>query len=215
MKVLAMSLGLAYAAGLNLYATLGLLGLAARLGIIAPLPPALSWVMSTWVIAVALALFVIEFVATLTPGVSSAWETLHSIIRPPAAAVLAASVVWSEDPLLVLAAALLGGLLAVLVHTALLGMRYAIDSGQDSRTGLIANVIELLLVAAMVLLLWEYPVVTLLSALGILAAFMIAVRVVVRALRQVFTGHWMPGCGLLQDARTANSATAGSIDEQE
>src|SRR5688500_13953583 len=102
-----MSLGLAYAAGLNLYATIAMLGLAGRLGILGPLPASVAWVMSTWVIALAVALFVLEFVATLTPGVSSAWETFHSVIRPPAAAVLAASVVWSEDPLVVLAAALL------------------------------------------------------------------------------------------------------------
>ena len=215
MKVLAMSLGLAYAAGLNLYATLAVLGVATRLGIIAPLPPSVAWVTSTWVIIIALALFIVEFIATATPGVASAWETLHSVIRPPAAAILAASVVWSEDPLLVLGAALLGGMLAVIVHTAQLGLRYAIDSGQRAGTGIATNVVELLLVAGMVLLLWEHPVVTLLAALGILVTFMIAVRVAVRALRQVFTGHWMPGCGLLQDPRTVGTVTPSSADEQD
>ena len=215
MKVLAVSLGLAYAAGLNLYAAVGMLGLGARLGVIGPLPASLNWVTNTWVIVVMVTLFVIEFGATVTPGVASAWETLHSVIRPPAAAVLAASVVWSEDPLLVLAAALLGGLLAVVVHTAQLGMRYAIDSGQNARTSLMANVLELVLVAGIVMLLWDYPLLTLLGAFGVLVAFVIAVRVAVRALRQVFTGHWMPGCGLLQDPRTAGTVTPVSVDEQE
>ena len=215
MKALAMSLGLAYAAGLNLYAAIGALGLAVRLDMIGPLPGSLSWVSSTWVIAVAVTLFAIEFAATVIPGVASAWETLHSVIRPPAAAVLAASVVWSEDPLLVLAAAMLGGLLAVVVHTAQLGMRYAIDSGQNARTSLVANVIELVLVTALVMLLWDHPFLTLIAALGVLVAFMIAVRVAVRALRQVFTGHWMPGCGLLQDPRTASTVIPASLDEQE
>ena len=215
MKVLAMSLGLAYAAGLNLYATLAVLGIASRVGILGSLPPSVAWVTNTWVIAAVLAMFITEFVATVTPGVASAWETLHSLIRPPAAAILAASVVWSEDPLMVLAAALLGGMLAVIVHTAQLGLRYAIDSGQRAGTGIATNVIELLLVAGMVMLLWDYPVITLLVALAILAAFMIAVRVAVRALRQVFTGHWMPGCGLLQDPRTAGTGTSAPLDEQE
>ena len=215
MKVLAMSLGLAYAAGLNLYAAIAVLGLAGRLGMLSPLPPSVVWVTSTWVIALAIGLFVLEFVATLTPGVSSAWETFHSVIRPPAAAVLAASVVWSEDPLMVLAAALLGGVLAVVVHTAQLGMRYAIDSGQNVLTGLALNIVELLLVAGVVILVWDRPILTLLIALGVLVAFLAAVRVAVRALRQVFTGHWMPGCGLLQDPRTAGVITPGSIDEQE
>ena len=215
MKVLAMSLGLAYAAGLNLYAVIAVVGLAGRLGMLGSLPPSVAWVMSTWVIALAIGLFVLEFIATLMPGVSSAWETFHSVIRPPAAAVLAASVVWSEDPLVVLAAALLGGALAVVVHTAQLGMRYAIDSGQNVFTGLAVNIVELLLVAGIVILVWDRPVLTLFIALGVLVAFLAAVRVAVRALRQVFTGHWMPGCGLLQDPRTAGAATPGAVDEQE
>ena len=217
MKVLAMSLGLAYAAGLNLYAAIAVLGLAGRLEIIGPLPASVAWVMSTWVIALAIGLFLVEFAATLTPGVASAWETFHSVIRPPAAAVLAASVVWSEDPLVVLAAALLGGVLAVVVHTAQLGMRYAIDSGQNVPTGLGVNIIELLLVAGIVILVWDYPTLTLLIALGVLVAFIAAVRVAVRALRQVFTGHWMPGCGLLQDPRTAGTVTPvpAHADEQD
>ena len=214
MKLLIVALALAYSAGLNLYATIGLLGLGARAGMV-DLPGSLTWVTSPWVIVLVMILFALEFAATLLPGVSSAWETLHSVIRPPAAAVLAAAVVWSEDPVVVLAAALLGGLLAVVVHTAQLGMRYAIDSKQNARTGLIANVLELLLVAGVVVLVWSYPAATLLAALAVLVAFMLVARVAVRALQQVFTGHWMPGCGLLQEARTATASSPSLPDEEE
>ena len=77
--------------------------------------------------------YVVEFVATLVPGVASAWETLHSLIRPPAAAVLAATTAWHADPVIVLIAALLGGGLAITTHTTKLGLRYAIDASKIRR----------------------------------------------------------------------------------
>ena len=91
LQTLAQAAGVAYAAGLNLYATVGIIGLAARLGLIGPLPGALSGLSSGWVVAVALLLALIEFMASLVPAVASAWDTVHSLIRPPAAAALAAA----------------------------------------------------------------------------------------------------------------------------
>ena len=87
LQTLAQAAGVAYAAGLNLYATVGIIGLAARLGWIGPLPGSLSGLMSWWVIAIALVLMVIELAASMIPAVASAWDTLHSLIRPPAARV--------------------------------------------------------------------------------------------------------------------------------
>lgn len=214
MKALAIALGMAYAAGLNLYATVGLLGVAGRLGWLGPLPANMLWMTGAWVIAIAWILFVVEFVATVTPGVSTGWETFHSLIRPPAAAVLAASVVWRDDPLIILFAALFGGILAVITHTAKLGLRYALDSTSAPGAGILTNLAELALVSAVVLLAWRYPIPTLLVAIAVLVAFVIVARVVLRVLRQVFTGHWMPGCGLLQEPRTGTAA-AGPIEDED
>src|ERR1700730_18539784 len=94
LHVLAEAAGIAYAAGLNLYATVGIIGLAARLGWIGPLPGSLGGLMSWWVITIAFVLMVIEFTASTIPAVASAWNTLHSLIRPPAAAALAAAIAW-------------------------------------------------------------------------------------------------------------------------
>src|SRR5919204_4712651 len=91
---LAQALGIAYAAGINLYATVAILGLAERNGWITSLPGPLQAVGSVWVIALASLLYVIEFLATLIPGVASLWETVHTAIRPPAAALLAAGTLW-------------------------------------------------------------------------------------------------------------------------
>jgi hypothetical protein len=154
------------------------------------------------VIGIALALYAVDFVATLAPGVASAWETIHSLIRPPAAAVLAAATAWHGDPLLVLLAALLGGGMAATTHATKLGLRYAIDTSPEPVTNGMANVTELGIVAAIALSVWEHPFIALSFALLLLAAFMLVVRFVWRVLRQVFSGRWSPGRDLRHDART-------------
>jgi len=131
---LAQALGIAYATGINLYATVAIVGLAERLGWIGPLPGSLSVVANPVIIGLAAVLYLFEFLATLIPGVASAWETFHSLIRPPAAAGLAAATAWHGDAVLVLAAALLGGSLAVVTHTTKLGLRYAIDTSPEPLT---------------------------------------------------------------------------------
>ncbi len=146
-------------------------------------------------------LYLIEFVATLIPGVASAWETLHSLIRPPAAAVLAAATAWHADPVIVLVAALLGGGLAITTHTTKLGLRYAIDTSPEPLTNGITNLAELGLVASVAVAIWHYPVITLVVALAVLAFLIMIVRLIWRALRQVFSGRWMPAPGLMQAPR--------------
>src|SRR6476661_8311341 len=131
---LVQALGIAYASGINLYATVTVLGLASRMGWIGPLPGGLSAVSHPVVIGIAAVLYVFEFMATLIPGVASAWETFHSLIRPPAAAALAVATTWHGDALFVLLAALLGGGLALTTHTTKLGLRYAVDTSPEPIT---------------------------------------------------------------------------------
>jgi hypothetical protein len=198
---LAQGLGLAYAAGLNLYATVAVTGLAVRNGWVHNVPTSIEPFGQLIVIVLAASLYIIEFVATLVPGVASAWETLHSLIRPPAAAVLAAATAWHADPVIVLVAALLGGGLAITTHTTKLGLRYAIDSSPEPVTNGVANLAELGLVSAVAIAIWDHPVVTLVAALVVLALMIMLVRLIWRALRQVFSGRWMPGRGLMQAPR--------------
>jgi hypothetical protein len=194
-------LGLAYAAGMNLYAAVAVTGLAVRLGWVQNVPTTIEPFGNIVVIVLAIAIYVIEFVATLVPGVSSAWETLHSLIRPPAAAVLAAATAWHSDPIIVLIAALLGGGLAITTHTTKLGLRYAIDASPEPITNAGANLTELGLVAAVTIGIWHYPILTLSIALLVLIGLMMMVRLIYRALRQVFSGRWMPRHGLMQAPR--------------
>jgi hypothetical protein len=204
LQTLAQAAGIAYAAGLNLYATVSIVGLAARLGWIGPLPGSLSALGSWWVITAALVLALIEFAASLVPAVASAWDTLHSLIRPPAAAALAAAAAWHGDPAFVLVAALVGGAVAVTTHTAKLGLRYALEVSPEPISNGVTSTAELGLVAAIALMLWEHPFLTLGIALLLLLMLMVTVRLIWRTLRQIFAGCWVPRHGFLQDARTSD-----------
>ena len=204
LQTLAQAAGIAYAAGLNLYATISVIGLAARWGWISSLPSSLSGLSSWWVIGIALVLMTIEFIASLIPAVASIWDTLHSLIRPPAAAALAAATAWHGDPAFVLIAALLGGGLAVTTHTTKLGLRYAIDASPEPISNGITSIAELGLVTTIAISLWQYPFLTLTFALLVLALLIAMVRLIWRTLRQVFSGRWVPRHGFLQDARTSD-----------
>ena len=208
---LAQALGIAYASGVSLYATVAVTGLATKAGWIDP-PGAIAGIGSWWVISVALTLYLMEFGATLIPGVASAWETVHSLVRPPAAAALAAATTWHSDPVFVLIAALLGGGVAT-THATKLGIRYAIDTSPEPVTNGIANTAELGVVAAIAFFIWEHPYVTLFLAVVLLVALVISVRLIWRALRQVFAGRWIPARGFLQDARTSDRIPAIPVDD--
>lgn len=207
-------IGLAYAAGLNLYAAVAVTGIAVRLGWITHVPSTIDALGNPWVIGVAAALYAIEFAATLVPGVSSAWETIHSLIRPPAAAILAATTAWHADPVIVLIAALLGGGIAITTHTTKLGLRYAIDASPEPVTNGVANVTELGLVAAVAIAVWHHPIITLALAIVVLIGLVMMVRLIWRALRQVFSGRWMPSHGLMQAPRVMERRGGVHLDDE-
>ena len=205
LPLLAKAITLAYATGISAYATIALAGLTIRAGWVDAPPGELAHLASGWVIGVALLLYAIEFVATLVPGVASAWETMHSLIRPPAAAALAAAAAWSADPVIVVLATVFGGGMAVATHTTKLGFRYAIDTSPEPVTNGIANVGELAVIGAIMAFVWQHPVISLVVALLLLLVLAMTVRLIWRALRAVFSGRWMPACGLLQEARTSDT----------
>jgi hypothetical protein len=204
LRTLVQAVGVAYAAGLNLYATVGIVGLAARLGWIGPLPGVLTGLSSWWVIVIALVLTVVEFVASLVPAVAAAWDPMHSLIRPPAAAALAAATAWHGDPVFVLLAALLGGGLATATHTTKLGIRYAVDVSPEPISNGVTSTAELGLVSVISLALWRHPYLTFAFAMIVLVLLIAMVRLIWRTLRQVFAGRWVPRRGFLQDARTSD-----------
>lgn len=184
LTTLVQSLGVAYASGISPYATVALAGIADRMGWIESLPGALGGVSHPAVIVLASGLMAIEFLATLIPGVASVWETVHTAIRPPAAAALAVLTAWGGDSGLVVAAALLGGGLGLATHATKLGVRYTIDTSPEPITNGAANVAELGLVAGIAYAIWNHPYITLAIALALLVVMMLVVRTAWRAARR-------------------------------
>ena len=189
----AQSLGVAFAAGINLPATVAVLGVADRAGWIDPLPGALSAVSSIWVIALASVLYLMEFVVTLIPGVASVWETVQSVIRPPAAALLAVATTYHLSAPAVVAAGLLGGGLALTTHGTKLGLRYAVDSSPEPVTNGLANMAELATITSIALFIWNHPFVTLSIAILVLILLILVVRRIVKTLRYILNGDWKKG----------------------
>ena len=141
LTVLAQALGIAYASGISPYATVAMLGLAARAGLVGPLPGGLDVLATPWVIGLAALLWAVEFAATLVPWVASAWETTQTAIRPPAAALLAMLTAWGGSPPSSPPPPS-SRRARPRHHGTKLGVRYAVDTSPEPVTNGIANVAE-------------------------------------------------------------------------
>ncbi len=116
-QTLALSMGAAWGSGINLYATLLMLGYLAHTGNI-DLPPDLMIVADPLVMAAAGLMYAVEFFADKIPGVDTGWDTLHTFVRIPAGAMLAAGAIGDIGPAAEIAAALVGGSLAAATQAA-------------------------------------------------------------------------------------------------
>ena len=114
-ETLGLALGAGFSSGFNLYATIATLGLLQRFGII-HLPGSLQALSHPWVLGIAIALYVIEFFADKIPYVDTIWDAIHTLIRPPAAALLAYSASGGAPPEWRWGAALLAGGVALTSH---------------------------------------------------------------------------------------------------
>lgn len=112
---LALALGASWCAGINLYATVATLGLMHRFTSF-DLPPNLEVLASDWVLWPALVMYTLEFVADKVPAVDTAWDTVHTFLRVPAGAALAACAIGDVPMEIQVLAAMIGGGLAMTAH---------------------------------------------------------------------------------------------------
>jgi hypothetical protein len=138
---LAVTMGLAWASGINLYATLLTLGFLANSGNI-DLPPDLQIVANPLVMTAAGIMYFVEFFVDKTPGVDTGWDTIHTFIRIPAGAMLAAGAVGDLNPAVEIAAALLGGSLAAGTHATKAGTRVLINTSPEPFSNWVASIGE-------------------------------------------------------------------------
>jgi len=128
--VLALTMGAAWASGLNLYAAIFMLGMMGVTGNM-DLPPGLEVLQNPLVLFAAGTMYVVEFFADKIPGVDTAWDVLHTFVRIPAGAMLAAGAVGNVDPAVAVAAGILGGGLTAATHATKAGTRAIVNTSPE------------------------------------------------------------------------------------
>src|SRR2546423_3679664 len=140
-STLGFAAGSAWLSGINLYATVATLGLLQRFHFVR-LPGDLDFLQHWWVIALAGILYIIEFVADKIPVVDSAWDAVHTFIRVPAGAVLAASAFAHFEPSVKLIALLAGGGVALSSHGAKAATRLAANTSPEPFSNIALSLVE-------------------------------------------------------------------------
>ena len=140
-NTISLTMGAAWASGINLYATIFMLGILGANNVIA-LPPSLELLTNPLVIGAAGIMYFVEFFADKIPAVDSTWDAVHTFIRIPLGALLAAGAVGEVNPAVTTAAFLLGGTMAAGTHAAKAVTRVLINTSPEPFTNIAASVTE-------------------------------------------------------------------------
>ena len=167
---LSLVLGLGWASGINLYAVVAVLGFAGASGNL-ELPAGLETLQDPLVIGIACLMYGVEFFADKIPGVDSAWDTLHTFIRIPAGAMLAAGAVGDVTPALEIAAGLLGGSMAMGSHFTKASTRLLINTSPEPFSNWGASISEDLMVFGGLWAMLNHPT----AFLGLMLVFIVLV----------------------------------------
>lgn len=186
-ELFALLTAIGFAAGLNLYATVAVLGLLARLGHF-PLPPGLELLQHWTVIAASTALFAIEFFADKIPAFDLIWNALHTFIRVPVAGLLAFQATRQLSPEMQLLATLLGAGVAFVAHGGKTAARAAVTPSPEPLSNFTLSVGEDILAIGLAWLATRHPYIAGALALTLVVVIVILTRWVVRALKALFRG---------------------------
>ncbi len=194
-NIIALSMGAAWASGINLYATVFMLGYMGLTGNIA-LPEELQILSDPLVMTAAGFMYCVEFFADKIPGVDSGWDSLHTFIRIPAGAMLAAGAVGDVTPAVELSAALLGGSLAAGSHATKAGSRLLINTSPEPVTNWGASIGEDLLVIGGLWTALNHPVLFIIGLIAFIALMIWLLPRLWRLLKALFrrVGSWLGLC---------------------
>jgi hypothetical protein len=181
---LALTMGIAWASGINLYAAIFMLGYLGATGYI-ELPPNLQVLTDPLVLVAAGLMYCVEFFADKTPGVDTGWDALHTFIRIPAGAVLAAGAVAPVDPAAALAAGLIGGTVTAATHATKASTRLLINTSPEPFTNWGASIAEDVAVIAGLWTALFHPWLFLALLLAFLLLLIWLLPKVLRAIREV------------------------------
>ncbi|HTG95363.1 MAG TPA: DUF4126 domain-containing protein [Pyrinomonadaceae bacterium] len=186
-STIALAMGASWTSGINLYASVATLGLLSRFAGL-HLPGELDVVTNWWVIGIASALYCVEFFADKVPWIDSTWDLIHTFIRVPAGAVLAAAAFGDFDKSIQAIALLLGGGLALSSHGTKAATRAVLNTSPEPVSNVVASVIEDILAVLSITAAVFLPYVLFgIVAIGLLITYLVLPRIL-RFFRQVFRG---------------------------
>src|SRR4030095_185039 len=184
-ETLGRTLGFSLAAGVNLYATVAILGLAARYGWV-DLPPQFQVFNHDVVIGAAIVMYLIEFLADKIPYFDSLWDGIHTVIRPVGGALIAVSTMGDASPAVQGLVALLGGTVAAGVHLWKTSARPVANASPEPFTNWSLSLGEDVFVVALGYLALKYPVAALVVTAIACALIVVFLAVIVRTVRRWF-----------------------------
>ena len=179
-------MGFSLAAGVNLYATVAIIGLAARYDWVA-LPEQFKVFDNPWIIGAAGVLYVVEFVADKIPWVDSLWDSVHTLIRPVGGAVVAVATLGDQSPAMQGAIALLGGAVAASSHVTKAGTRVAANTSPEPFSNWILSFLGDGFVIGITLIALNYPLIALGVSVTILILIVLIIRSIWKWLRRAAT----------------------------
>ena len=174
---------LAFAAGLNVYATIAVIGLSGRFALVS-LPESLRMFENPWVIGVALAMFTIEFVADKVPWFDSVWDAVHTLIRPLGGAFIAMTAIGDASPAATTIAALIGGSTALTAHLTKAGARAAANTSPEPFSNWLLSLGEDVVAVSISYAALTHPMLALTIAGALLLLILACASLIVRALRR-------------------------------
>jgi hypothetical protein len=177
LATLGRTLGFSLAAGVNLYATVAILGLASRYQWV-QLPEQFKAFDNPWIIGAAGSLYVIEFVADKVPWVDSIWDSVHTLIRPVGGAVIAVASLGDASPAMTAGIALLGGAVSASSHATKAGTRVAANASPEPFSNWALSLTEDAFVIGLSFITLKYP----LLALGVSVVILILIVMVARSI---------------------------------
>ena len=176
-STIALAMGASWTSGINLYASVATLGLLSRFAGL-HLPGELDVVTNWWVIGIASALYCVEFVADKVPWIDSTWDLIHTFIRVPAGAVLAAAAFGDFDKSIQAVALLLGGGLALSSHGTKAATRAVLNTSPEPVSNIVASVIEdIVAVLSMVAAVFLPIVLFAIVAIGLFISYLVLPRI--------------------------------------
>jgi hypothetical protein len=189
------TLGFSLAAGLNLYATVAILGLAARYGWV-ELPPQFQVFNHDAVIGAAIVMYLVEFLADKIPYFDSLWDGIHTVIRPIGGALIAVSTMGDASPAVQGLVALLGGTVAAGSHLSKTSTRAVANASPEPFTNWSLSLGEDVLVVGLGYLALRYPVAALVVTVIACAFIVVFLAVIVRTVRRWFRRWVAPRASL-------------------